>query len=777
MINELFPDYNNKPSKHKNFIYSRKNDYNSNAKPAVSIITPLFNTNEIFNETINCILAQSFQNFEWIIVNDGSSNPVTLDILSKLSKIDKKIRVINHETNKGLPASRNTGINSAKGDYLFFIDSDDLLELTAIEKFYNFLRVNKEYDFVNSYVVGFGHLNYLWTGNFAQTDKFFNENPITATFMARKEVFALVQFDENMKGGFEDWDFWLRAAIEGKWGFTIPEYLFWYRRSDPGLNKWGNWDNGEKTERFKQSLKAKYLPALESKGFPFKQHNKYNKEVIGKDDVLRADNILEKTKKRMLFVLPWFNLGGADKFNLDVLEGLVGKFDWEATIISTLSSQNEWLPKFAKVTPDIFNLPNYFSSTDYYAYFDYLINTRKPDVIFITHSQFGYWICPYLKQRYPHIPIVDYLHVEDPGWEDGWGYLRMSSLLSGAIDKTFVSSHMLRFWLNKAHQRNLEEIEVCYTNIDVEQWKHNPDNRKKIRKEWDLNDDLPIILFAGRIDQQKQPLVIINSIKYLLKRTDYFRFILIGDGPDFYKMKQEISNCGIENSDRIWCLGGMKNEEVKKYLDAADIFFLPSEYEGISLAIYESMAKGLAIVASDVGGQRELVTTDCGILLKRSNPENESKQYGDLLADLILNSERLNVMKKASRERIVKHFEISKMTSQMDDSLTSLVTKPYYPVPFQYQSLLNHYLVSETHCHELYGALNRTNANQNSNVNFTNTNQNNASYLNSDIKNKLVEVTAWYEKEYEALPLWYKRFGHLLKVVYGRRSLKSLLKK
>jgi glycosyltransferase involved in cell wall biosynthesis len=694
MINELFPDYSNTPSKHAHFHYERPAlKGTSDTPPVVTVVTPLYNTGSIFHETIDCILSQSFQNFEWLIVDDGSSHPETIDLLSKLEALDNRIKVIRHGVNKGLSASRNTGVKNAKSEFVFFIDSDDLLELTALEKFYNFLRINTEFDFVNSYVVGFGHLTYLWKGNFSETAKFFSENPITATFMARKEVFKTVPFDESMRGGFEDWDFWVRAAVNGKWGHTIPEFLFWYRRSDPGLKKWENWDNGPKTTQFVKRLHEKYFPQIGDKGFPVKSLNTFRNEVLHDKD-LTANNSLAKKKKRILFILPWFNLGGADKVNLDILEGLVTKFDWEATILSTLQSTNEWLPMFDRVSPDIFNLPNYFSPHDYYRYVDYLIKTRQPDVILVTHSQFGYWMCPHFKQNYPQIPVVDFLHVESPGWEDGWGYPRMSTLMAGCIDKTFVTSYQLKFWLQKAHNRNMDNLEVVYINVDSNIWKHKPENKIRIKeKQWNLESDLPIILFAGRIDQQKQPLVIVQSIMHLYKKTDKFRFVLIGDGPDMALMKQEIARCGLEGTDRIWCLGSLKNEQVAEYLDAADIFFLPSEYEGISLAIFEAMAKELAIVAADVGGQKELVTADCGVLVKRSNPDQESRLYADVLYRLISDNELLTSMKKASRRRIKKHFELSKMISHVNTALTSpIVTKENYKVTFEYQALLSKFL-------------------------------------------------------------------------------------
>ena len=70
-------------------------------------------------------------------------------------------------------------------------------------------------------------------------------------------------------------------------------------------------------------------------------------------------------------------------------------------------------------------------------------------------------------------------------------------------------------------------------------------------------------------------------------------------------------------------------------LAAADMFFLPSEWEGIALSVYEALACGVPVVGADVGGQRELVTLECGVLIDRGTEEDEARQYATVLARLL----------------------------------------------------------------------------------------------------------------------------------------------
>lgn len=98
----------------------------------VSIIIPIFNSENYLEKCINSIINQSYKDIEVILINDGSTDS-SLEICEKYAIKDKRIKIINKE-NTGVSNSRNIGINNAKGKYIFFIDSDDYLELDCIQK-------------------------------------------------------------------------------------------------------------------------------------------------------------------------------------------------------------------------------------------------------------------------------------------------------------------------------------------------------------------------------------------------------------------------------------------------------------------------------------------------------------------------------------------------------------------------------------------------------------------------------------------------------------------
>lgn len=107
----------------------------------ISVIVPVYNVEKYLAECLNHITDQTFTDIEIICINDGSTDN-SVNILSEFGEKDNRIRIISQE-NRGLGASRNRGIELAKGDYIYFMDGDDFLELTALEEL---LEISKKYN-------------------------------------------------------------------------------------------------------------------------------------------------------------------------------------------------------------------------------------------------------------------------------------------------------------------------------------------------------------------------------------------------------------------------------------------------------------------------------------------------------------------------------------------------------------------------------------------------------------------------------------------------------
>ena len=201
--------------------------------PLVSVVIPCYNDGKYLPEAINSILAQTWQNFEIIVVDDGSTDPYTVSLFD--TSAWPKTRVIHHDGNLGLPAARNTGIRDAKGRYVCCLDSDDKLHPTYLEKAISLLESNYGIDFVYPWTQVFGDESRVWyTPQFDPSIlPYYNQLSPPAVFR-RKAWEDVGGFREEMRSGYEDWEFWIRLTYRGYRGYRIPEKLLFYRRMSGG---------------------------------------------------------------------------------------------------------------------------------------------------------------------------------------------------------------------------------------------------------------------------------------------------------------------------------------------------------------------------------------------------------------------------------------------------------------------------------------------------------------------------------------------------------------
>lgn len=307
MIDPSNPDFQNTPvsPRRPRFAYVPADPQ---ATPHVTIITPFYNTGPVFHETAQSVLQQSFQEWEWLIINDASTDPQALKVLNGYRDRDPRIRVIDHPTNRGPSAARNTGFRVARTDYLVQIDSDDLLEPSAIEKWLWYLLSHPEYGFVKGYSVGFQACQYLWSRGFHEGRAMLEENLVTTMVMIRRHVHHQAGgYDEDNWDGLEDWDFWLRCANAGFWGGMVPEYHDWYRRRPTHTDRWSNFDGGQRCRDFQSKLRRRY-PRLWANGFP-DIARRGPRALQPVPEALPCSNRLAKDKPRLLMLLPWLTMG------------------------------------------------------------------------------------------------------------------------------------------------------------------------------------------------------------------------------------------------------------------------------------------------------------------------------------------------------------------------------------------------------------------------------------------------------------------------------------
>ncbi len=200
----------------------------------VSIIVPCYKQAHFLNEALNSVLNQSYTNWECIIVNDGSPDN-TEEIAKSWTRADQRFKYF-YQENGGLSSARNAGISMSKGELILPLDSDDILHVDYLRKVIPELINDKNLAIVSCYRKFFRDKksNIVFEdkpkGNCVKNLLF--ENILMPSSTYRKKYWKEVGgYDENMKNGFEDWEFWLSITKNGNKFKIIEEFLFYYRKS------------------------------------------------------------------------------------------------------------------------------------------------------------------------------------------------------------------------------------------------------------------------------------------------------------------------------------------------------------------------------------------------------------------------------------------------------------------------------------------------------------------------------------------------------------------
>jgi glycosyltransferase involved in cell wall biosynthesis len=233
--------------------------------PRVSVVIPVFNREGYVGAAIESVLAQTFTDFEVLVIDDGSTDR-SRDMVQ--SYRDPRVRLVCHERNQGIPKTRNTGIDTARGIYLAFLDSDDIAYPTRLAKQATFLDRHPDHAAVGAWVDWMdatgrplGRVK-RWptTAQEVAAQRLFWQGIENTASMARTAVLREYRHDERFAVS-EDFELWARIASDHRIA-NLPEVLVRRRAHDQQTNK----GKDEPTRRYRLAIYARQLTAL---GVPF----------------------------------------------------------------------------------------------------------------------------------------------------------------------------------------------------------------------------------------------------------------------------------------------------------------------------------------------------------------------------------------------------------------------------------------------------------------------------------------------------------------------------
>lgn len=610
-------------------------------EPLVSVVIPFYNHADTIDDTLGSLEAQTFQDFEIIIVNDGSTDQNSIKKVQEIKRRgSNRLRVIEQE-NQGVAAARNNGIKIAHGRYIVCLDSDDLLDSTYIEKCTTVLETTPDVSLVTSQMEIFGVINEPFKhAAYDPITLYYDNMVIVAAEFTKKAWKASGGYKSKI--GYEDWEHWLNLAEHGFLGKTLPEPLFRYRTSMQSRyieDKDVHWSHVKAI----RTLHPQYKKLVK------KIQNQQKNSVRIVDPSEAFINMYDKSqylppaahKINVLITIPWMTFGGAETLIYNYCREIKDRFN--LSFVTGQKSEHEWEYKFREVTPNIYHLANLFDDPKMHLEFiSNYIKTRNIDVLHAIHNGFTFAMMPELKKRHPHLKIILTLFND-----------RVPEYVQGAIEyqqyiDQFVSD-------NAAVAKNLgsklgdnARFTVIPNGIDVyNEFSASLFDSEAERAGLSLQKKDIAIFFVGRLSEEKNPDVFIRAAAAIARSASHkhLKFFMIGDGP----MRQELEALMRQvNADNLTYLGYQPVTEVAKYLSAADIFVLPSKIEGFPLSILEAMGMGVAVIASDVGAVSEVIDSgEDGYVITPGATDEIVK----IIKNLAGNEAKLGDIKKKTRAK------------------------------------------------------------------------------------------------------------------------------
>ena len=203
--------------------------------PMVSVIIPCYNQAQFLRESVGSVVAQTFTDWELIIVDDGSPDDTATIALSIIAEYPGHAISLLRKSNGGVSEARNAGIRKARGAYILPFDADDIIRPTMLEKTVQLLEANPDIAIAYTDITHFGAVNCTIQAAEFDAAKIPINNQLNCCSLYRYEAWECCGGYNSLVIGYEDWDFWVSCTAHGMRAARIPESLLLYRVKQESL--------------------------------------------------------------------------------------------------------------------------------------------------------------------------------------------------------------------------------------------------------------------------------------------------------------------------------------------------------------------------------------------------------------------------------------------------------------------------------------------------------------------------------------------------------------
>ncbi len=602
----------------------------TNVKPLLSVIMPVYNAAPFVKEAIQSILNQTYSNFEFIIINDGSTDN-SLDVIQSIH--DERIKLVSNETNLGIIKTRNKALAMASGKYVAKMDADDVSLPTRFEKQIQFLESNPNVAVLATKLalinekgepIGMWHEDEITSSN----EEIYNLLPIIncvgqPTMMMRADIVKPIAYNLDYTKN-EDWGLWLDVIAKGHIISKLDEVLVNYRIHSTSTTVTANRESvHKKIIRFKKAycknnFKRILAGKVERRVFIsllsdcFKLIFRPTYHFIQKLRKAELPSVFVQCikfqwfcwfakKPRHYFFFPFCHIGGAERVHLSIVETISDKKP--VVFLTSFSEVKALLPEFKKHSRlvEVDHILRLSVTKKWFTKKIVKVASNNDTIFFSSNSKFFYDSIPVLPKS---LRLVDLVHAFMHDNEDGsekWSLPNVSRFWKRiVISKNTINDFKKLYERNGVELKYVNDIK-CITNfvdeVDMEKVK--------------LIEPFKVI-YVGRGSYEKRIHLIAQAAAICSEKGLPVSFYFIGD----------VSKA-IPNDYLKYCnlLGEIADVNVlRKHYSESLALIISSSREGFPMVIMEAMMQGVIPITTNVGGiAQHVIHNETGLLISETD--------------------------------------------------------------------------------------------------------------------------------------------------------------
>jgi glycosyltransferase involved in cell wall biosynthesis len=619
--------------------------------PLVSVVIPCFNYGRYVEQAIRSVLAQTFTNLEIIVVEGGSTDGTTPDILRALEQSGlSRTRFVYRAEPHLAGDNRNFGIGLARGRYICCLDADDLIKPTYVE-IAVFLAEFGGYDMVYPSISCIENSDFHWLVSDPTWPEIANINQASTVAMFRKAAWEHVGgFRDWGKGDQyvpEDWELWVRLIGCGFRGKSIREPLMLYRVHQVGL--WGTCELPVEQQR--KAIREANPQLFVNGRLPATQ---------SVDRSLASwDRLIEPAGSRpsILLALPFITIGGAEKLFATLVQTLVGR-GYKVVVITTLvlaETIRDCTDSFEPITPHLYPFPRVLQNQEecWKDFLFYLLKRHGIGAILVAGCDFVYHLLPDIAREFPETAVLDQLFNDKVHYPTNRRY-------ASYIDATLVPAQTLANKLISESGEQADKVCVIPHGINIEEMTA-PDATFD-------SSGLPesfrgkfLVSFFGRLSAEKSPADFVKIARQL-RSYDEIRFLMTGEGQERASVLALIEK--FELQDRMHVPGFVDN--LRDLIALSEVVVVPSSVDGMPLVVFEAQAFSKPVVASAVGSIPSVIADgETGFLCAPGNV----KAFAARILELWRSPDLRRAIGGAARISVCENHSAESMTTRYIEAL------------------------------------------------------------------------------------------------------------